>query len=64
MNEIEYVHALKWNVSPSGVFDISADISPFLKHGKGVYTLVIWIQVNGEDVPLTNYSIFNEGSPK
>lgn len=54
----EYVHASKWTVISSGFFDITADITPFLKHGNGVYTVVVWIKMGDEDVPLTNYSIY------
>ena len=40
-------------------FAVSADISNLLdQHGDGVYTTVLWAEVNGEDVPISEYSIF------
>jgi len=58
--ESDMIQASKWSSPSSGSFDISANISTFLKHGDGVYTIVIWAEINGEDLPLTTYSIFIE----
>lgn len=52
------IQARKWDVNESGFFSIQADIGPSLIKGKGVYTAVIVVTVNGENVNLTNYSIF------
>ena len=40
-------------------FEFTADISDLLnQHGDGVYTIVLWGEINGEDVPISEYSIF------
>ena len=28
------------------------------QHGDGVYTIVLWAEINGEYVPISEYSIF------
>jgi hypothetical protein len=50
--------ATKWDIDTSGNFTFQADISPALTSGKGVYTLVMVVKMNGEIVNLTNYSLF------
>jgi uncharacterized protein YkwD len=54
----EAIQAKKWHTTQSGQFIIEADISPILAAGKGVYTIVIVTEVNGENINLSNYSIF------
>lgn len=54
----KYVEASVWQVSSSGHFLISANIEPLLYKGGGVYTVVIWADVDGEMVPLTSHSLF------
>jgi hypothetical protein len=54
------VQAIRWAVTIDGSFSIEAEIDPLLKRGKGVYTVVIWAETNGESVALTRYSIFVE----
>ncbi|MHC1563890.1 MAG: CAP domain-containing protein [Candidatus Hecatellaceae archaeon] len=56
--ESSYVNASIWKTSPSGEFEITADITPLLSRGDGVYTLVLWAEVNGEYVELTTHSLF------
>ena len=52
------ITATKWCVT-SDSFAVSADISDLLtQHGDGVYTIVLWAEINGEDVPISEYSIF------
>ena len=47
-----------WNVSNTGDFSITADLNAVLKHGPGVYTVVIWSKAGTDTLSLTNYSIF------
>ena len=47
-----------WNVSNTGDFSITADLNAVLKHGPGVYTMVIWSKDGTDSLSLTNYSIF------
>jgi len=52
------VIATEWNMESDGYFTIEVDLSEILSQGKGVYTIVIWTNVDGEFVALSNYSIF------
>lgn len=46
---------------PFGGYWVEADISEQLaQYGPGVYSLVIWAEVDGEDAPVSHYSIFVE----
>lgn len=47
-----------WNVEPGGQFSVTANVAPILQRGKGVYTVTIWADINGESKDVTNYSIF------
>ncbi|HID18129.1 TPA: CAP domain-containing protein [Candidatus Bathyarchaeota archaeon] len=58
MEEVDYVNALSWRISPSGEFEIVADITPLLKYGDGVYTLVLLAEVDGEYIELVIHSLF------
>ena len=45
-------------------FTVTADLSELLsKYGPGVYTILLWGKVDGEDVPISQYSIFYEVVP-
>ncbi len=40
-------------------FSMTADIARLLDvYGEGVYTIVLWAEINGEEVPVSEYSIF------
>jgi len=54
----DYIHASRWVTTPSGDFEIEADITPLLQLGNGVYTAIVWSEVGEEYVDLTTYSIF------
>ena len=55
---VQWVEARRWNASGSS-FSIEVDMSPLLaKSGKGVYTVYLWAEKDGESVGLTNYSVF------
>ena len=57
-NEAVWITATHWEVTDE-TFSITADISDLLaQHGDGVYTILVWAQINGEDVPISQYSIF------
>ena len=56
--EAVWITATKWSVT-SNSFSISADISNLLtEHGNGVYTIVLWAEIDGERTPISEYSIF------
>ncbi len=52
------VVATNWVLWDEGWFDITAEIGPILGKGKGVYTIVVLANIDGELLPVTNYSIF------
>ncbi len=52
------VIAMTWDTKTDGSFTIEADISQMLGEGSGVYTVVVLVEVGGELVPISNYSIF------
>ena len=52
------VIATTWDTNPDGLFTIKADISKMLELGEGVYTVVVWVETDGEFVAISNYSIF------
>ena len=42
-----------------GNFSMTADIVRLLDaYGDGVYTIVLWAEINGEQIPVSEYSIF------
>ena len=53
-----WITATDWSVTNDS-YAISADISNLInQHGDGVYTIVLWGEIDGEDVPISEYSIF------
>ncbi|MBI4289687.1 MAG: hypothetical protein HY671_14820 [Chloroflexi bacterium] len=50
--------ASAWSAGSDGQFSITANISLALQRGKGIYTAMIWADINGESKDVTNYSIF------
>ena len=55
--------ALQWAARGED-FSIVADLSDVLEeHGKGVYSLVVWGTIDGEEVVISEYSIFYDVSP-
>ena len=54
-----WVTATEWTVDDGG-FAVAADLSDILaEHGRGVYTVVVWGLAGGEEVIITQYSIFH-----
>ena len=48
----------EWSVTNDS-FAVSADISDLLdQYGNGVYTILLWAVINGEQSPISEYSIF------
>ncbi len=55
---VPWIDALQWGISGKS-FAIEAEINSLIsQHGKGVYTIHIWGNLNKEPQRLTNYSIF------
>ncbi len=53
-----WITADEWT-SDSENFTISADISNLLaQYGDGVYTILLWSDINSERIPISEYSIF------
>ena len=53
-----WITATEWSVTDES-FAVSADISDLLiQYGDGVYTILLWAEINGENVPISEYSIF------
>ena len=54
------VVATTWDAESGGSFMIEANIDQLLTKGKGVYTVVIWVEIDDEFVAISNYSLFVE----
>ena len=60
---IPWKTASEWTVNGKE-FSVKADISEILsKYGNGVYSLIAWGKIGGEDVVLSQYSIFHGITP-
>ena len=56
---VPWITADRWQVG-NNAFDISANVSEILDaHGSGVYNLLLWADVGGERVLVSEYSIFH-----
>ena len=56
--KVAWITADQWATSESD-FSVSADIKQLLLDNRGgVYTILIWGEIDGEDIPISNYSIF------
>ena len=54
-----WITASEWSVA-NGRFSVAADLGEvLLTHGDGIYTLSLWGIVDGEDVRISEYSIFH-----
>ena len=59
---VRWVTADGWEVDGTS-FEVRGDISRDLEeHGAGVYTVLVWGMVYGEDVPIGSYAIVYDGS--
>ena len=60
---VPWITAQKWTAKGKE-FSIAADLSDVLaEHGEGVYSLVVWGAIDGEDVVISEYSIFHGVTP-
>jgi uncharacterized protein YkwD len=60
---VPWITASKWTARGAD-FAVSADIGKLLsRRGPGVYTVVLWGKLEGEDAPVSEYSIFHEVEP-
>ena len=60
---IPWVTASEWTAS-GAAFSVVADIRGLLsEHGPGVYTVLLWGEIGGEDVPVSQYSMFHRVTP-
>ena len=56
--EVVWLTSTDW-LADNGNFSVNADISNLLsRHGDGVYTIVLWGVINGQEIPISDYSIF------
>ena len=60
---VNWITASKWTAKDSR-FSATADISDVLEeHGNGVYTIAVWGNIDGEDIVISEYSIFHGITP-
>ena len=60
---VPWVTASEWIADP-GYFSVTANINDILaRHGEGVYTILVWGDIQGESVPISEYSIFYGAAP-
>lgn len=58
-----WITASEWTANGTS-FAMKADISKILqRHGDGVYSLMLWGKVNGDDAVISQYSIFHGATP-
>ena len=55
---VPWITASEWTATGTD-FSVTTDIGELLsKYGPGVYTVLLWGKIDGEDVPIAQYSIF------
>ncbi len=60
---VPWITASEWTANATS-FAMTADISKILqRYGDGVYSLLLWGKVGGEDVVISQYSIFHGVTP-
>ena len=60
---VPWITARTWNVAADS-FSITADLSDVVDdHGPGVYSIMVWGTIGGEDVVISQYSIFYRVTP-
>ena len=60
---VPWITALNWTAAGE-VFSISANIQQVIdKHGDGVYTILVWGSIDGEDAIISQHSIFHGITP-
>ena len=60
---LPWITALEWTVRGE-MFSVTADLRDLLaKHGRGVYSLIVWGSIGSEDVVISQYSTFHDVAP-
>ena len=60
---VPWITASQWTAAGTD-FSVTVDVGELLsKYGPGVYTILLWGIIGGEDVPIAQYSIFYEVEP-
>lgn len=60
---LPWVTAVSWTAT-GNLMQVGANISHLLdQYGDGVYTVLVWGTIEGEDVPISQYSIFYNVTP-
>ncbi len=59
---VPWITASKWTVS-STTFSVETPLYSILRKGEGVYTIILWGPIDGEDVAISQYSIFHGITP-
>ena len=60
---IKMITALEWTVRPEG-FAVTANLGDLLaEHGEGVYTVLVFGAIRGEELVISQYSIFHDIIP-
>ena len=60
---VPLITASEWTATDT-LFSVTADIGPLLQHhGPGVYTVLVWGELSGRDVLISQYSIFHRIEP-
>ena len=60
---VPWITAREWRANGDS-FAVKADLKKVIeKHGEGVYTIMVWAKPGGEDVVISQYSIFYEIAP-
>ena len=60
---VPWITASEWTAQGTD-FSVTADVGELLsRHGPSVYTIMLWGEMDGESVPISQYSIFYEVEP-
>ena len=60
---VPWTTTLEWTAVGES-FSVKADLSDLLEeHGDGVYTITVWDEISGEDVVISEYSMFYRATP-
>ena len=55
-----WITALEWTARGE-TFSVTADLWDVMeKHGEGVYSLVVWGSIDGENILISQYSVFHD----
>ena len=55
-----WITARSWKADQTS-FELKADIGDLLiRYGEGIYTVIVWGRIDGEDVLISQYSIFHD----